>query len=49
MSCCDEEKNEECRKPEKLKDRPENCTPEQVKDCHGEKTEEHPCCGHRRG
>lgn len=31
-----------CQKPEKLKDKPENCTPEQIKQCHGE-TGEHPC------
>jgi len=23
-------------------DRPENCTPEQIKECHGD-TKEHPC------
>ena len=31
-----------CQKPENLKDKPENCTPEQIKKCHGEQTE-HPC------
>jgi hypothetical protein len=28
--------------PEKLKDRPENCTPEQIKECHGD-DKKHPC------
>jgi DNA-binding transcriptional ArsR family regulator len=31
-----------CQQPNKLMDKPENCTPEQVKECHGD-TEEHPC------
>jgi ArsR family transcriptional regulator, arsenate/arsenite/antimonite-responsive transcriptional repressor len=31
-----------CEHPEKLKDKPENCTPEQIKECHGE-VEGHPC------
>jgi ArsR family transcriptional regulator len=30
-----------CEYPEKLKGKPEECTPEQIKECHGE--EEHPC------
>ena len=30
-----------CEHPEKLKTKPENCTPEQIKECHGD--EEHPC------
>lgn len=31
-----------CQKPENLKGKPEECTPEQIKKCHGtEKT--HPC------
>lgn len=34
-----------CQHPEKLKDKPENCTPQQVEECH-EKKEEHGCtCG----
>ncbi|MCM2285923.1 MAG: hypothetical protein NDI81_14150 [Desulfobacula sp.] len=34
-----------CQHPEKLKDKPENCTSEQVEECHG-KTGEHGCaCG----
>ncbi len=28
------EKNK-CQKPEKLKDKPEKCSPEQIRECHG--------------
>lgn len=31
-----------CRQPENLKDKPENCTPEQIEKCHGD-SQEHPC------
>ena len=31
-----------CQHPEKLKGKPGECTPEQIKECHGE-TKEHPC------
>lgn len=31
-----------CQKPEGEKRNPEECTPEQIKECHGE-TEAHPC------
>jgi hypothetical protein len=31
-----------CQTPEKLKAKPEECTPEQIKECHGD-TKEHPC------
>jgi hypothetical protein len=31
-----------CEKPEKLTTEPEECTPEQIKECHGD-VEEHPC------
>ena len=31
-----------CQRPENLKGKPEECTPEQIKECHGE-TEDHPC------
>ncbi len=31
-----------CQHPDKLKGKPEDCTPEQIKECHGE-TETHPC------
>jgi len=33
---------EGCQKPENLKDKPEGCTPEQIRECHGE-VKEHPC------
>jgi hypothetical protein len=32
-----------CQQPEKLKGKPEECTLEQIKECHGDA--EHPCCG----
>jgi DNA-binding transcriptional ArsR family regulator len=32
----------ECQKPEELKAKPEECTPEQIKKCHGD-VPEHPC------
>ena len=31
-----------CQKPEELKTKPEECTPEQIKKCHGD-VKEHPC------
>ncbi len=31
-----------CEQPEKLKSKPEACTPEQIKECHGD-NQEHPC------
>lgn len=31
-----------CQKPDKLKDRPETCSPEQIEKCHGD-SQEHPC------
>lgn len=40
-----EEKNCCCQKPENLKGKPEECTPEQIKKCHGD-VDKHPCvCG----
>jgi len=33
---------ESCQKPENLKGEPEECSPEQIKKCHGD-GEEHPC------
>lgn len=32
----------ECQKPEELKGKPEECSPEQIKKCHGE-VPDHPC------
>lgn len=31
-----------CQKPENLKGKPEACTPEQIKKCHGSEND-HPC------
>ena len=31
-----------CQFPQRLKGKPEECTPEQIKECHGE-VKEHPC------
>ncbi len=39
--CCKDEKK--CEKPEHLKDKPENCTAEQIEECHGGE-KEHTCC-----
>jgi len=39
MCCC---KKEGCQKPEELKGKPKDCTPEQVRKCHGD-AKEHPC------
>jgi hypothetical protein len=36
--CC----NDCCQKPDKLIGTPQECTPEQIKECHGD-TKEHPC------
>ena len=32
-----------CQKPEEPAEKPEECTPEQIEECHGD-TGEHPCC-----
>ena len=39
---CKEESQKACEHPEKLKGKPEECSPEQIKECHGEDAE-HPC------
>ena len=31
-----------CQKPEELKGKPEECSPEQIKKCHGDE-KNHPC------
>jgi hypothetical protein len=38
--CCDEKSG--CQIQEKLKGKPQECNPDQIKECHGKKTE-HPC------
>ena len=37
-----------CERPEKLKDKPEDCTPEQIKECHGD-NKSHPCVPKKEG
>ena len=39
---CQPESNKKCEHPERLKGKPEECTPEQIMECHGATTE-HPC------
>ena len=36
------EKTQGCQKPEELKGDPKECSPEQIKKCHGD-VKEHPC------
>jgi ArsR family transcriptional regulator len=36
-----------CEQPQKLKDKPEACTPEQIKECHGD-VKKHPCEGEKK-
>jgi transposase len=36
------EKGKRCQKPEQLKGKPRDCSPEQVKECHGD-VKKHPC------
>ena len=42
--CCGNEKDKTpcCQKPEELKGKPGECSPEQIKKCHGD-TADHPC------
>ena len=37
---CDKKK---CKHPEKLEGEPKDCSPEQIKECHGDE-KDHPCC-----
>ncbi len=39
--CCNETAG--CQKPENLTDEPTNCSPDQIKICHGSDAD-HPCC-----
>jgi hypothetical protein len=39
--CCNE-KQEGCQKPENLRGKPQDCSPEQVRQCHGD-VKKHPC------
>ena len=36
---CQKEKEDVCRHPEKLKGKPGECSPEQIKECHGKDSE----------
>jgi len=42
MQMCKWESTKGCEHPERLKGKPEECSPEQIKECHGD-VEEHPC------
>ena len=44
---CKAEKENTCEHPEKLKGKPGECSPEQIKECHGD-IEEHPCISTER-
>ena len=39
--CCDEEQ-EGCQRPENLTGDPEDCTPDEIRECHGD-DDAHPC------
>ena len=39
---CQAEDKKGCEHTEKLQGKPEECTPEQIRECHGE-VAEHPC------
>ena len=39
---CGEKKGCCCEQPENLKSKPEDCTPEQIRKCHGD-AKKHPC------
>ena len=40
--CCGNEKKKGCQRPENLKGKPEDCSPEQIRKCHGD-ADAHPC------
>ena len=42
MQMCNWESRKGCEHLERLKGKPEECSPEQIKECHGD-VEEHPC------
>jgi hypothetical protein len=39
---CKSESTKGCKHPERLKGKPGECSPEQIKECHGD-VKEHPC------
>ena len=47
--CCEDNHGERCcEKPGHLKGRAQDCTPEQIRECHGEAVE-HPCAPRDEG
>ena len=42
MQMCEVKTKNECEHPEKLRGQPKQCTPEQIRGCHGE-LKKHPC------
>lgn len=36
------EEKQECQRPDQLKGKPQECSPEQIQKCHGD-VKEHPC------
>lgn len=47
MCCTGKSEKNGCRKPERLRGAPEECPPEQIRECHGE-SGEHPCTGKKK-
>ena len=46
---CKKISKEECEHPERLKGKPVECTPEQIKKCHGDISEKnHPCVSEKK-
>jgi hypothetical protein len=42
------ERGDSCQKPEQLKGEPKDCSPDQIKECHGS-TKDHPCVAKNKG
>ena len=42
MCCKESSKKDCCERTDHLKGKPEECSPEQIRECHGE-VREHPC------
>ncbi len=40
-------KGECCQKPEKFSGKQQDCTPEQIKECHGD-VKKHPCASRKK-
>jgi len=45
--CQEKEEKEGCQKPEELKGTPQQCSPEQIRKCHGD-VPQHPCLGTKK-